>query len=82
VDRELPKAWERLQATMSAQQGLSALTMGVYLLAAGVLGLYLRLLYRRGRVSASDSDAMTRVFPLLTLITAGVIAVVKSSLAL
>ncbi len=82
MDQELPKAWERLQATMSAQQGLSALTMGVYLLAAGVLGLYLRLLYRRGSVSASDSDAITRVFPLLTLITAGVIAVVKSSLAL
>ena len=79
---ELPRAWERLQTAMSAQQSISALTMGVYLLMAGGFGLYLRLLYRRGSVSASDSESITRVFPLLTLITAGVIAVVKSSLAL
>jgi len=82
MDQELPKAWERLQAAMSAQQGVSALTMGVYLLLAGAFGLYLRMLFRRGSVSASDSEAITRVFPLLTLITTGVIAVVKSSLAL
>ena len=40
------------------------------------------MLHGRCSVSPSDSDSITRVFPLLTIVTTAVIAVVKSSLAL
>jgi hypothetical protein len=48
----------------------------------GVLALYIRFLYRRCNASVSNSDSVARIFPLLTMVTIGVIAVVKSSLAL
>ena len=44
--------------------------------------LYIRFLYRRCNSSFSGSDSVARIFPLLTMVTIGVIAVVKSSLAL
>ena len=43
---------------------------------------YVRFLYRACGASASDAESITRVFPLLTLVTIGVIAVVKSSMTL
>ena len=82
MDLEFQQAWDRLQESLSVPHSLSALAMGVHLLIAGAIGLYLRALFRRCTVSPSDSDGITRVFPLLTVITCGVIAVVKSSLAL
>jgi len=82
MEQELQQAFERLQQSLSVEHNLSALAMGVHLLIAGAIGLYLRALFRRCTVSPSDSDGITRVFPLLTVITCGVIAVVKSSLAL
>lgn len=82
MEQELLTVWERLQATTSAEQGITALLLGAYLLLAGLGGLYLRFLYRHTSGSASDADAITRVFPLLVVITTAVIAVVKSSLAL
>ena len=56
--------------------------LGVFLVLAGLLGLYLRFIYNRCSRSLSDTDSTARVFPLLIIVTAAVIAVVKSSLAL
>jgi ABC-type siderophore export system fused ATPase/permease subunit len=56
--------------------------LAIFLLLAGVIGLYLRFVYNRCSRSLSDTDSTARVFPLLTIVTAAVIAVVKSSLAL
>ena len=58
------------------------LTMAIYLVMGGVLALYIRFLYRQCNASVSDADSVARIFPLLTMVTIGVIAVVKSSLAL
>jgi len=82
MHRELQEAWNRLENSLSIQQGVSSLAMGLYLILAALLGLYLRFLFRRFSVSASDSDGISRIFPLLAVITTAVIATVKSSLAL
>jgi hypothetical protein len=79
---QIQESWKQLQDAVSIAQNVSAITLAVYLLPGGFLALYIRLLYRFCGTSASDSDSITRVFPLLTLITIGVISVVKSSLAL
>lgn len=75
-------AWEKLKSSVTNGQNVDASTLCVYLVLGGILALYCRFLYRRCGASASDSDSITRVFPLLTLVTTAVIAVVKSSLAL
>jgi hypothetical protein len=80
--QQLQEAWSQLESSVTNGQNVSALTLGVYLLLGGILALYCRFLYRRCGASPSDSDSITRVFPLLTLVTTAVIAVVKSSLAL
>ena len=59
----------------------SALTLGAYLFAGGLLACYVRLLYRRTTRNPA-ADSVARVFPLLTLVTIAVISVVKSSLSL
>ncbi len=82
MDQELLDAWNQVQQGFTIQQGALTLTMGVYLIVGGILGLFLRFMFRRYSVSASDSDGISRVFPLLVVITTAVIAVVKSSLAL
>ncbi len=82
MDNELQQAWDQMLESMSVHQGVSALSVGIHLVFAGVVGLYLRLLFRRCSISASDSESITRAFPLLTVISAGVIGIVKSSLAL
>ena len=58
------------------------INLAVFLVFAGLLGLYVRFLYNRCSRSLSDTDSTGSVFPLLTVVTAAVIAVVKSSLAL
>ncbi|MDP6443332.1 MAG: DUF4956 domain-containing protein [Pirellulaceae bacterium] len=60
----------------------SMVELGVMLLVGGILSLYLGFLYRMCSATASDPSSITRIFPLLTLITTGVILVVKSSLTL
>ncbi len=82
MQTQLQEAWNQLQNSVSTTQSNSALSLAVYLLLGGLLALYIRVLYRYCSSSPSDSDSITRVFPLLTLVTIGVIAVVKSSLAL
>jgi len=79
---QLQESWNQLRDSVSVAQNVSALTLAAYLVLGGALALYIRLLYRLCGSSPSDSDSITRVFPLLTLVTIGVIAVVKSSLAL
>jgi len=56
--------------------------MAAYLLVGGCMAVYLRFLYQRCSASASDTDSISRTFPLLLMVTAAVISVVKSSLAL
>lgn len=58
------------------------LVLGGYLIAGGLLGVYVRALYRRFAGTLSNRDSFSRSFPLLTLATILVIFVVKSSLAL
>ena len=82
MEQELLDAWNQVQQGFTIQQGALTLTMVVYLIVGGILGLFLRFMFRRYSVSASDSDGISRVFPLLVVITTAVIAVVKSSLAL
>jgi hypothetical protein len=82
MDEELQQAWQDLQQGLSLSQDLSVLSIVIYLVIAGLLGQYVRFLYGRYGAYASDADPITRVFPMLSIITTGVIAVVKSSLAL
>ncbi len=81
MDTQLKESLDQLLKSVSVEQNVSALTLAVYLLVGGAMSLYVRFLYRQCGTSASDADSITRVFPLLTLVTIGVIAVVKSSMA-
>ncbi len=54
----------------------------VHLMLAGLMALVVRFLFRQFSFSASGTDSISRVFPLLAIITTAIIAVVKSSLAL
>ena len=82
MDEQLQKSLKEMLESVSPNNAVSALMLAIYLMLGGFLSLYVRLLYRRFGASASDSDSITRVFPLLTMVTIGVIAVVKSSMAL
>ncbi len=82
MDQGLQQTWLQLLESVSPQQNVCAMAVGVHMVVAGIVGLYLRMLYQRYSLSASDSNAITRVFPLLTVITTAVIGVVKASLAL
>ncbi|OGF16910.1 MAG: hypothetical protein A2W00_10740 [Candidatus Eisenbacteria bacterium RBG_16_71_46] len=63
-----------------------ALREAVYLigsmLAGGVIGYWVRVLYRRFATTLSNRDSFSSTFPLLTVATILVISVIKSSLAL
>ena len=82
MKEQIQKAFEQLQTSVSVDQGAAALTMTGYLLLGGILALYLRFLYQKCSASVSDTDSITRTFPLLLMTTTAVISVVKSSLAL
>lgn len=56
-------------------------TTGMMLL-GGLAALYIRFLYRAYSATASNTDSISRVFPLLLIITTGLIAVVKSNISL
>ncbi len=80
--RRFENVWKALEDSFTLDQDVSALSLCIYMLIAAVFALYVRLLFRRFSTSASDTDSISRVFPLLALVTTAVIAVVKSSLAL
>lgn len=73
---------KELQAEVVGVDPTGPLKLAFHLALGGFFSLYIRWLFRRFSATPSDSDSVTRVFPLLTLVTTGVIAVVKSSLAL
>ena len=62
--------------------GSDARRLVILLIAGGLLSLYVRWLYNRCGSSVSDTDAISGVFPILTIVTIAVISVVKASLAL
>lgn len=82
MDSQLQESWEQLRQSVSIEQNVSAMTVAIYLLLGAAMALYIRFLYRQCGSSPNDADAITRIFPLLTMVTIGVIAVVKSSMAL
>lgn len=82
MDDPKPESFQQLLESFSLPQTYSALTISVYMLIGGLMAIYVRWLFRTFAVSASDSDSISRVFPLLTLITIGVISIVKTSMAL
>lgn len=82
MDLQFEQTWAQLRDAISVERNVSALTLAVYLLVGGAMAIYVRFLYRHCATTTSDADSITRVFPLLTLVTIGVIAVVKSSMAL
>ena len=55
---------------------------GFNLVVGGLLGLFIAALYRRYGTAASDREEFARMFPLFTMVTILVIAVVQASLAL
>jgi hypothetical protein len=59
-----------------------AIQCALHALVGGILGLYVRELYRRAGPAYSSREDFGNLFPLLTSITVGIIYVVKSSLAL
>lgn len=82
----MPPEWQTIvtqaQQSVGWSEPTSAAKLAVYLMLGGTLSLYLRWLYRRCSGTLSNPEDVTRVFPLLTVITTAVIVVVKSSLAL
>ncbi len=82
METEVQLTWQQMQEQLSMAQITTSLSLVVYLALGGILGVYIRFLYSRCSGSQSDGDSFSRVFPLLILATIGVIAVVKSSVAL
>ena len=82
MDAQLQESLDQLRKAFSVEQNVSAINVGIYLLLGAAMSLYVRFLYRQCGSSPSDADSITRIFPLLTMVTIGVIAVVKSSMAL
>ena len=75
------EGWSALQNAFAAPEPSSLLALAAFMVVGGGLAVYIRFLYARTSRPLS-SDSIARVFPLLTLVTIAVIAVVKSSLAL
>jgi len=80
--QQFEEVWKQLEGAVTKEQNDAALSVSMYLLLSASLALYIRFLYKKCSASPSDKESISRVFPLLALITTGVIAVVKSSLAL
>ena len=76
------ESWKALESSISIAENVPVLAIAGYMVLGGLLALYLRFLYRHCNSSFSGADSVARIFPLLTMVTIGVIAVVKSSLAL
>ena len=80
--QQFQNVWRQLESSVSTEQNISVLILCAYLVLAGCLALYVRVLYQKCSASPSDAESISRIFPLLAVVTAGVIAVVKSSLAI
>lgn len=78
--------WEpllnQLKESIATTDGISPARMAWSLLASGLVATYLRWLYRICSGTMSNPQDVSKVFPLLTIVTTAVIVVVRSSLAL
>lgn len=78
---QLKEAWSQFTSTAEATQTHPA-TLVVLMTAGGLLALFVRFLFRRYSATASSTDSISRVFPLLTIITTAVAAVLHDSLTM
>ena len=81
MEDQLNAFWDELKSIGNAEESSSALTLLLYLALGGLLALYVRFIYRKFNTRHSE-DTVSVIFPLLTIVTVGVIATIKSSLAL
>ena len=77
----LREAWGQIGPSGEATQ-ISPSALVVMMVIGGVLSLYVRFLFRRYSATASSTDSISRVFPLLTIITTAVAAVLRDSLTM
>ena len=81
MEDQLNAFWDELKSVGNAEHASSALNLLMYLTLGGLLALYVRFIYRHFNDPRSE-DTVSIIFPLLTIVTVGVIATIKSSLAL
>ena len=81
MEDQLNAFFDELKSVGNTEHTSSALNLLIYLALGGLLALYVRFIYRRFNDPRSE-DTVSIIFPLLTIVTVGVIATIKSSLAL
>ncbi len=81
MEDQLNAFLDELKSVGNTEHTSSALNLLMYLALGGLLALYVRFIYRRFNDPRSE-DTVSIIFPLLTIVTVGVIATIKSSLAL
>jgi hypothetical protein len=81
MEDQLNAFLDELKSVGNTEHTSSALNLLIYLALGGLLALYVRFIYRRFNDPRSE-DTVSIIFPLLTIVTVGVIATIKSSLAL
>ena len=81
MEDQLNAFLDELKSVGNTEHTSSALNLLLYLALGGLLALYVRFIYRRFNDPRSE-DTVSIIFPLLTIVTVGVIATIKSSLAL
>ena len=81
MEDQLNAFLDELKSVGNTERTSSALNLLIYLTLGGLLALYVRFIYRRFNDPRSE-DTVSIIFPLLTIVTVGVIATIKSSLAL
>ena len=74
--------WDYVRGIKYDAQFQEALWLLAYMILGGLLGYFVRGLYRRFATTASNRDSFSAQFPILIIATILVIFVVKSSLAL
>jgi len=81
MEEQLNAFLDELKSVGNTEQTSSALSLLLYLVLGGLLALYVRFIYRKFNTRHAE-DTVSVIFPLLTIVTVGVIATIKSSLAL
>ena len=81
MEDQLNAFMDELKSVGNTEHTSSGLNLLIYLTLGGLLALYVRFIYRRFNDPRSE-DTVSIIFPLLTIVTVGVIATIKSSLAL
>ncbi len=78
---QLREAWNQVTSSAEATEIPPAMLI-VLMVIGGVLSLFVRFLFRKYSSTASSTDSISRVFPLLTIITTAVAAVLRDSLTM